>query len=613
LKKKISKFLLISLLVFLFPKDVFAANIGTITIGKDTFYTRNISLHVNNKKIENLPIEPVLYEDRVLVPSREIFEPLGAYVVYNDDERTVYIIYNSNIIAIPAGSDVVKINEVPLKMTVPSKIVNDKLLVPLRSVSEIFGLDVEWYDESSVVTVNEKGIPNSNVSIPPEPSAPSIPWNEPNIDNSIPTNEEPFDDSALETSIINVDIPSIDNKQNFIIELNKKPDNFLYSSLNDNRIVFDFIGAKSSLPSANSSFSNPVVSEIRSGVETLANGTSKSRLVFSANNKNFSAVLSEDKKSALISFNSGNPKNEIITQNNNFSFINGVLKLSKQGKNFSADNLNVYDNYDDLKYTIVLPAGLDYGLKNATVNTNSNDFVSSIDFNVVNNKIHITLNEKQIAATIISEDSDYFYIKVVNPKEKYDKIILLDPGHGGKHPGAVNDLILPGTTIMEKDIVLEISQNVKNKLENEGKLKVYMTRNSDSFVDLVKRAEISNSIADVFVSIHINAALNTTAHGIETIYFEKIIQNSKGISSREVAEIFQRNLIKETGARNRGVKTDALVVLKENNNPSVLLELNFLSNPAEVVLLMDESYKEKLAVAITNGINEVFGNYTPQR
>ena len=163
---------------------------------------------------------------------------------------------------------------------------------------------------------------------------------------------------------------------------------------------------------------------------------------------------------------------------------------------------------------------------------------------------------------------------------------MVDAGHGGKDSGAV------GNGLKEKDIVLSISKKVNSKLQSLG-FKTIMTRSNDTYIPLSQRYSIANNNnADLFVSIHANSA-GATANGIETLYK----------SSKALAQSIQTQLINQTGANNRGLKyrTD-LAVLNGTKMPSALVEVGFISNASEASKIGNNSYQEKLATAIVNGL-----------
>lgn len=174
--------------------------------------------------------------------------------------------------------------------------------------------------------------------------------------------------------------------------------------------------------------------------------------------------------------------------------------------------------------------------------------------------------------------------------------IVIDPGHGGKDPGAVGP-----SGIKEANINLQVALMVAEKLQKAG-LSVKLTRTTDTFVDLQPRCDIANSFnADYFVSIHCNSAGTPEARGTET-YCYKL-----GGKGEVLAKAIQAELIAATGRVNRGVKTANYYVLRRTNMPAVLTELAFISNHEEERLLGSPDYQEKCATAIARGIGKVIG------
>lgn len=170
--------------------------------------------------------------------------------------------------------------------------------------------------------------------------------------------------------------------------------------------------------------------------------------------------------------------------------------------------------------------------------------------------------------------------------------VCIDAGHGGKDPGAVNG------SKHEAVAALAIAKKVGAKLKAKG-VTVKYTRTSDKYVTLEKRCDISNAFdADAFVSIHLNAATNTDATGIETWRHRNV-----GEGTKELADAVQSELISVVGAKDRGVKTTtSLYVLRKTTAHAVLVECGFISNNEEARLLFNDKYQEKIATAIANGV-----------
>lgn len=174
------------------------------------------------------------------------------------------------------------------------------------------------------------------------------------------------------------------------------------------------------------------------------------------------------------------------------------------------------------------------------------------------------------------------------------KTIVLDPGHGGKDPGATRG------DYQEKDYTLQSAQAIKKALEEKGAT-VIMTRKDDTFIDLGPRAEIYNKAkADAFISLHYDAAEETTASGNTTYYYDK--------KSIPFAEAIQEQLMEQMNVPSNGIRHAVYQILADSHNPAILIELGYMSNPNDVDKFTKPQYHDKLADAIVNGLLVYFQN-----
>lgn len=170
-------------------------------------------------------------------------------------------------------------------------------------------------------------------------------------------------------------------------------------------------------------------------------------------------------------------------------------------------------------------------------------------------------------------------------------LVVLDPGHGGEDPGAVVDEAL------EKDINLAVALLVKEQLEEQEGITVFMTREEDVTLSLTERSDFANQEnADLYVSIHANSLEDSSFAGIFTFY------HPDKNSSRAPAEAIQAAVSAASGGLDRGVRSENYAVLRETNMPAVLVETGFMTCPEELALLVDADYQKLLAQGITQGI-----------
>lgn len=296
--------------------------------------------------------------------------------------------------------------------------------------------------------------------------------------------------------------------------------------------------------------------------------------------------------------------------NISYNSASRTLSLSKQ-QSMNIDKIQHVDNYLIGNYKLILPGNYvdTYGYGTYKVDDDYlTDFTVQTD---VSGNTMLSFNEKQILAYSVTEDSNYYYVKVLNPKEKYDKIVVIDAGHGGNDPGT------SGNGLTEKMLNLDVALKIYEKFEygNDNSIKAYITRLDDAYPKNAARAAMANQIGDLFISIHMNSADTNTKNnpipnGSETLY--KIHSNDTGekLTSKMAATITQQHLISALGTTNRGiVERNDLLVLNQTKVPAIIVETVFLSNPGNALQISDETTKQKAADAIYAAIVEMMTNY----
>src|SRR5436190_7976510 len=189
--------------------------------------------------------------------------------------------------------------------------------------------------------------------------------------------------------------------------------------------------------------------------------------------------------------------------------------------------------------------------------------------------------------------------------------VVLDPGHGGKDDGA------RGNGLIEKNLSLDVALRVE-KLLKPFNFPVIVTRRDDTFLTLEERASIANRLENaIFVSIHFNHAPDHSSTGVETFYASQKIPpevewtwigffNKPEIAAPDngetLAGFIQAALVMRTDAVNRGIKGRELYVVRHTRCPAVLVEGGFINNPLEAQLISNDSYRDRLARAISEGI-----------
>ena len=239
----------------------------------------------------------------------------------------------------------------------------------------------------------------------------------------------------------------------------------------------------------------------------------------------------------------------------------------------------------------------------------------------------------------------YLYNPKISKRKQIDApLIVVDAGHGGKDDGARS-----ASGIKEKNVNIKIAKHVKTILVNRFKYRVVMTRKDDTFIALKDRSKISNKRnADLFVSIHANAAKRKSAHGIETYFLgtshnERALETAarengelvKSVKDNQVQQILaslitttkindssrlagrvQENLYKSSkkkyrGLKNLGVKEGPFYVLHGADMPSILVEVGFLTHRKEARMLSQPKYLYQLASSIAEGIHKYLQDKGP--
>lgn len=256
--------------------------------------------------------------------------------------------------------------------------------------------------------------------------------------------------------------------------------------------------------------------------------------------------------------------------------------------------------FDDsgTKYTLTFPSKL-ADLNSGVIRVND-DLLEDVEIiksnNSSNTSIIFNAKDKLHYEVFTRKETNETAITLLKPASKAEKLVVIDPGHGGHDPGAVYK------SVKEKDLNLDIALRL-NELLKEKNIKTYMMREDDSFVSLYERAYIANSLnASLFLSIHNNAMDNTSYGGTMTLCYPAR-SGSKGFTGQAFAQIVQENLIKTLGTKDRKViNRPNLVVLKATKMPAALAEVAFITNDADRNNLQNATFRQKAAQALCDSI-----------
>jgi len=281
---------------------------------------------------------------------------------------------------------------------------------------------------------------------------------------------------------------------------------------------------------------------------------------------------------------------------------NTIIIEKNKNVSFSIDKIKRLDNYSDYEFILIFPGDYIDCFNNLSYKF-EDEYIKGIEIlNDKDNCTQIIISGNAVLGYIIEEDEQNIYVEAKPPRDVYDNIVVIDPGHGGIDPGTES------FGAYEKNINLRISEKVISLLDKNPDIKAYSTRIDDIKIPLNQRVNFSNWLGDLFVSVHINANKRyPDVNGVEVYYYNRK-NTERELKSEKYAQMICDSIANATGAKNRGIKNEYLEVISTNNVPAVLCELGFITNYQESLKLGDYDYQWKIAHGIYDAIVEIFNN-----
>jgi N-acetylmuramoyl-L-alanine amidase len=210
-------------------------------------------------------------------------------------------------------------------------------------------------------------------------------------------------------------------------------------------------------------------------------------------------------------------------------------------------------------------------------------------------------------SSLFPADYKYEPLPTLNESAR-DKLIVIDPGHGGIDVGSIYREGMEGE-LFEKDIDLAIALRLKDFLEAAG-AKIYMIRDTDVYVYHRARGGIANEVGgDLFISIHNNASQYSHVQGTEVWFYDKVdaygrtLEELYGISSHTIASAIQNELLAALGTADRELRTDVeMAVLARTSMPAVAVEGAYMTNPDDIQLILADEYADIYAYAVAKAL-----------
>lgn len=199
-------------------------------------------------------------------------------------------------------------------------------------------------------------------------------------------------------------------------------------------------------------------------------------------------------------------------------------------------------------------------------------------------------------------ENNELYISFLNPREIYNRIVVIDPSCGGLDRGE------EGNGVIEKELTLQIAKKLKEKLD-ESKIKAYYTRMDDVNPDADQRVELANEVkADMYIEISVDSREEEAVYGVSTVYNDQYF--IPGFGSVELADLLERELASEIKTKALGLeKASEESKLRYATVPAAEVRVGCLSNKQEAILLKREDYIEKIANGIYNAIISSYETY----
>ena len=598
------------------------------------YSAEEVFVAINGNKLTGLKMPPIVLNNFTLVPAREVFEAMGATVEWKKDLEQVYVKYNDKLVVIPIGSTKAYVNGQATTMQTAAKIINNKTMIPLRFVATSLGMQVSWDTKTRVADIDTGNISSGDVVEVTEETTTTVAPVITTTTEQTTTEQTTTTETTTEETTTVASTTETTTEQTTVAEVN-----------NISAITFSKGNSYKDIITIEGDYNPDVSKAFSSDNKTLTLSINNAKLVADKGNIDEGAYISsgyyyqnngnvvtvslnlKDSNMAVDIRQLGNNKTTVTvtyassnsTDSNNSSSSNSNSSLSgncgydaeharfyfKNNGSINIKNIIESDNYNDLNYKLTLNGDYTSIFSNTTYPVNSS-YINNIVVNSTATSTVITFSEKKIMTVLMSEADGYIYIKPVLPKERYSKIIVLDAGHGGSDPGA------SGNGLIEKNLTLSMLNKARALFDSDGTIKCYATRTTDTYPSFNDRTDLGNDVGDAFISIHINAAANTSAAGTET-YSLYANDQGNGLTSYGLASEILKNLLSQLGTKDRKVKSENWIVLRQSKIPASLIEIGFITNSGDAAIMGSDAGQQKVAQAIFDSVKNLFNQYPPVR
>lgn len=230
------------------------------------------------------------------------------------------------------------------------------------------------------------------------------------------------------------------------------------------------------------------------------------------------------------------------------------------------------------------------------------DVLLSLALEETDGKTEVVFEFNSVYEVTVTEDEEFLYFSLVRPHEKYDKIVVIDPGHGGI------DIGTSGGGFTEASVNLAVVKYLKELLDEREDWKVYYTRLNDTLPDLSTRVEFANALhADMLISVHCNHNPVSVVNGVEVLY-SKVQGAEDTFNSRYLAELCSSYVTEATGLKERPMveRSKNLHIIKYCEMPMALIEFGYMSNRRDLSIITTEKAQRACAEGIYRVIEEAY-------
>ncbi|SFR97304.1 N-acetylmuramoyl-L-alanine amidase [Anaeromicropila populeti] len=537
--------------------------------------------------VSDMPV--IILNSTALVPAKKVFSNSSLNLSYKNN-TTANIITISNettTIQYELGSLTAYVNDIPYTLTEAPKKVKDNVtkksyvMVPAKFTAQSLGYTYLWdtTDKTCEIT-SQQEIPEAETAV--------WQWKS--------DSTELTDSSVYSNLLLSMTLSRENSQEVFTLEgINPIQANFNFNQ-DTNSISLSIVNLDNSFEAIDTVMDQSVCIK-KLVVSKCENGSTK---------------VSIELLSGTDYYISASGNAYTLNFSNSSASAVSTLELAKP-ENMDFNLITDEDQYYDKRFLIKIPGNqVAFYQEHEIINTSPQINNISYEYNVEDNVTNIIFATNSVQGYRLKNNTDSFLLEVAEPKYIYNNIVVFDPGHGGDDPGAIQN------GYYESNLNFAILYTYLEQYMNldESNVKAYWTRREESeFLSLSERAAFAEQVdADLFISLHMNAASSSTASGTE-IYYSTLnnTTNSFGVTSKLLADYLIETLPNNLGLKSRGVKTANYVVVKSNSVPAVLIELGFMTNSGDLSKLTDSSFQDTVALELYQEINSFFELYPTNR